>query len=559
MKRFLLVLSLMYFVAFTSMAQNVWLNELHYDNVGTDEGEFLEIVLEDAGSYSLANFEITLYNGNDGGSYDTKTLDLFTVGTVNDNFTIFYYDYPSNGIQNGSPDGVAISYQGTLIDGQFLSYEGTMTATDGPANGVTSTDIGVSENNADIGTSLQLAGTGTAYGDFTWQGSAPETKGDLNNDQQFGTYVPDPEPTNYPTDFLAESLGMDIYLSWTDSDGEQLPSGYLILGEEVIEKDGKYYTLPVDGVPVDDDFDWSDGMVAANVDFGVGELTMPVDPNTLYLFAIFPYTNSGTYIDYKTDGTPPEQTILSNNYVVLNSEGFNLDLGTWTQYSVVGDQTWVYEPGFGLPPGCAKASGYSGGPLDNEDWLISPVMDWTNYTNVFFGFYSAANYTGPALQLLVSQDYDGSGNPNDFTWQDVTEQFAWSETAFEWTESGYVDLNDYAGEHITLAFKYSSTTSGAATWELDNLVVYGQLQSGIAEQRNTEIGLFPNPANNTITLKNETKGDLKIVGLAGHVLVNSRLSDKNAQVNVSDLARGLYIIYFRGNDNQVYTAKLLIR
>ena len=52
---------------------------------------------------------------------------------------------------------------------QFLSYEGTLTATDGPAIGMTSTDIGVAEDSlTPVGYSLQLSGTGTVYEDFTW-------------------------------------------------------------------------------------------------------------------------------------------------------------------------------------------------------------------------------------------------------------------------------------------------------------------------------------------------------------------------------------------------------
>ena len=39
--------------AVTIFAQNAWLNEIHYDNASTDEGEFLEIVIEDEKDVSL--------------------------------------------------------------------------------------------------------------------------------------------------------------------------------------------------------------------------------------------------------------------------------------------------------------------------------------------------------------------------------------------------------------------------------------------------------------------------------------------------------------------------
>ena len=185
------VIFILFSLAISLSAQNIWLNEFHYDNVSTDVGEFLEIVLEDAGSYTLSDFTITLYNGNGGASYNSKTLDLFITGTSSENFTLYYYEFPEGGIQNGSPDGIAIDYQGTLIGGQFLSYEGTFTAIGGPANGVTSIDIGVSEP-GEIGESLQLFGSGAVYGDFVWQEPALETPGNLNNGQTIGGT---PEPT----------------------------------------------------------------------------------------------------------------------------------------------------------------------------------------------------------------------------------------------------------------------------------------------------------------------------------------------------------------------------
>ncbi|MGC9337758.1 MAG: hypothetical protein ACP5EQ_06655 [Candidatus Cloacimonadia bacterium] len=177
----------LFVLGFSSLAfgQNAWINEIHYDNVGTDVDEFVEIVIEDAGSYTLSDFTVTLYNGNSGGTYGSHALDTFTEGITSGNFTI-YYKYIS-GIQNGAPDGMALDYQGTVITGQFLSYEGSFTATDGPANGLTSTDIGVSESGSTpVGESLQLSGSGTQYSEFTWQPPATATAGNLNNGQTFG-------------------------------------------------------------------------------------------------------------------------------------------------------------------------------------------------------------------------------------------------------------------------------------------------------------------------------------------------------------------------------------
>jgi hypothetical protein len=169
MKKFYLPLIFL-LLSVSSFSQNAWINEFHYDNVSTDSLEFIEIVIQNPGSFLLSDFTITLYNGNNGSSYNTQTLDQFTFSQVdpNDNsFSYYYFIYPANGIQNGSPDGICLDYQGSVI--LFTSYEGTFTATDGPANGLLSTDIGVSETTSTpVGSSVGLTGSGTQYSDFTW-------------------------------------------------------------------------------------------------------------------------------------------------------------------------------------------------------------------------------------------------------------------------------------------------------------------------------------------------------------------------------------------------------
>ena len=112
---------------------NAWINEFHYDNNGADQDEFIEIVVENAGVLTLSDFAVDLYNGNGGVSYKTVTMDNFTAGNTVGDFTVYSFVFST--IQNGSPDGISLTYQNTLISGQFLSYEGSITATDGPANG----------------------------------------------------------------------------------------------------------------------------------------------------------------------------------------------------------------------------------------------------------------------------------------------------------------------------------------------------------------------------------------------------------------------------------------
>ena len=165
----------------------VFINELHYDNSGTDVGEAIE--LAGAAGTDLSGWSIVLYNGSNGSVYDTTSLSG-TIVNQQGGFGIVVVNYPTNGLQNGSPDGIAlVDATNTVI--QFLSYEGTFTAVGGPADGLTSSDIGVTEGSSTaVGESLQLTGTGSAATDFTWNAPQPNTFGSVNTGQTLGDGVP---------------------------------------------------------------------------------------------------------------------------------------------------------------------------------------------------------------------------------------------------------------------------------------------------------------------------------------------------------------------------------
>lgn len=182
---------------------NAWINEIHYDNTGTDANEAIEVVVENPESWDLTLLRIDFYNLTGGATYLNNTLDSYTVGDVSGSLTVYSKLVPE-GIQNGPQDGMALSYNGVLI--QFLSYDGVLTALNGPAIGITSTDIGVVEAGTDaLGESLQLSGTGLVYSDFTWQPSAIATFGSLNTGQIQGTPSSDPTITVMPSSLIGFS------------------------------------------------------------------------------------------------------------------------------------------------------------------------------------------------------------------------------------------------------------------------------------------------------------------------------------------------------------------
>jgi endonuclease I len=159
-------------------AATPWINELHYDNNGTDSNELVEVA-GSAGT-ALTGWKLIAYNGADGASYATVNLSGSIPNQQNGYGTL---SFAFVGLQNGSPDGVALVNASNQVV-QFLSYEGSFTATNGVAAGLVSTDIGVSETSTSpVGFSLQLGGSGHAYASFTWQNVLSQTPGAVNRNQ----------------------------------------------------------------------------------------------------------------------------------------------------------------------------------------------------------------------------------------------------------------------------------------------------------------------------------------------------------------------------------------
>ena len=178
---------------------DVFVNEIHYDDADTpttgDTNEAIEIVA--TGGEDLSLYSIVLYNGSSPAAavvYDTDAVPSGSVVSCagGGSAKIAVINYPQNGVQNGTNDAIALVQGSTVI--QFLSYEGVATASGGPAAGVTSVDIGVSEIGSTVeGTSLQLGGgPSSTYGGFGWNGSATATMGACNNGQSFGAAVDNP-------------------------------------------------------------------------------------------------------------------------------------------------------------------------------------------------------------------------------------------------------------------------------------------------------------------------------------------------------------------------------
>lgn len=167
-------------------------------------------------------------------------------------------------------------------------------------------------------------------------------------------------------------------------------------------------------------------------------------------------------------------------FVPILKEEFTSGIGNWTQYSVTGAEVWTYSSTYGNPGGMMKMSGYNGGNKANEDWLISPALNLSSLSTANLSFDNANKYAGPTLQVFISNNYSGTGNPNAATWTDLSSFATFSPInisgSYTYLNSGGININGFTGagnNNVYVAFKYTSTTSAAATWEVDNVKIIG--------------------------------------------------------------------------------------
>lgn len=151
--------------------------EIHYDDAGTDAGERIEVSGPVGTDFS--QYSVVLYNGSGGATYDTDALSGLTPAVCpGGTRSVVFLSYAVNGIQNGSPDGMALIGPGGAVI-EFLSYEGTFTATNGPAVGMTSTNIGVTEVGTEAdGQSLKRNGANV------WSGPTAHSFGACNDEDE---------------------------------------------------------------------------------------------------------------------------------------------------------------------------------------------------------------------------------------------------------------------------------------------------------------------------------------------------------------------------------------
>ncbi|HEY8917130.1 MAG TPA: Ig-like domain-containing protein [Chitinophaga sp.] len=169
------------------------------------------------------------------------------------------------------------------------------------------------------------------------------------------------------------------------------------------------------------------------------------------------------------------EQVQSFNFNDCTPSGSSLLSGGFIQYSVSGAQLWGCTTFGQNSSNGVQINGFSGGAVENEDWLISPTFDLSSFTYPLLRFASRTAFSGPALQLMVSTNYDGHSNPHTATWTLLNGQFP-AQGSDAWQLSDSINLAGFKQDSVHIAFVYTSSPSlNAARWTLDDINLYNSV------------------------------------------------------------------------------------
>lgn len=432
-----------------------------------------EIILDaiDASAYTnisfsmrLASFSGSSGNGADGG--DDVTISVSTDGgsSYSDELEIRGNSnarWGFSGTQAGT--GTAnVTYDGNNSPTSHSPSSGGYRTSDG----YTFLTISNLPNSSDLRIKITLTNNS---GNELWVIDDAELTGDLA--------VVAPEPTNHATSLIsatgtpAQSV---IDLAWDDATmGAQLPTGYLIQANTT-----GTFTDPVDGTDPTEDTDLSDNSAIVKVAQGTETYTFSsLMPNTQYYFKMWSYTNTGANIDFKTDGTPPEDNTTTAVDPCATPAAFpytqDFSSGSlptcWSnEDNDGGGQIWQFNnPGSVTFNSTSNGNGFA--ILDSDNYgsgdsqdadLISPLFDFSGQSNISLEFEHYYRHTSGSSATL-SYSIDGGT-----TWTTIN---SWTSSTSNAATFSQV-IPAVAGQSA-VKFKWNYQGSFAWYWAIDDIEI----------------------------------------------------------------------------------------
>ena len=145
-----------------------------------------------------------------------------------------------------------------------------------------------------------------------------------------------------------------------------------------------------------------------------------------------------------------QQYIIDEDFETV-ADNATVSLPNWQNIAEIGTQRYrgdVFQNNT-----FALITAFSSSESDVRSWLITPQVPAGS--NATLSFRTKDRFDdGAALEVLISTDYDGGANPENFSWEKICPEIAGGSSGFgDYVASGPVDLSSYTGAFY-IAFRY---------------------------------------------------------------------------------------------------------
>lgn len=188
------------------------------------------------------------------------------------------------------------------------------------------------------------------------------------------------------------------------------------------------------------------------------------------------------------------------------------------------------------------------GALTPENWLISPAIN-IPATGANLSWWVAAQDDDYA-----NEHYEVKVSTNGSSLSNFTSVFNETLSSNAWAQK-VVNLNDYAGQTIRIAFVHNNCTN-MFILKIDDIYVGAGV--GINEVEENAIAVYPNPANNVINVNATSNiSNVEVYTITGQKVGDFTANSTNTRISTANLTTGLYLMRIH-TDNGVINKKFSV-
>ena len=196
----------------------------------------------------------------------------------------------------------------------------------------------------------------------------------------------------------------------------------------------------------------------------------------------------------------------------------------------------------------------TGNPLTPDNYLVSPQISLNSQYPILSFYacaldeYSSAEHFAVAISTTVNDDPLAFANFREWTLMAKCEgkrQGNW----YRYT----VDISNYAGQEVYIAFRHFSSTGYSAIC-IDDIFIEGSYD-GVEEEAES-VGVYPNPAKDRVVIEGVEAAEVQVYNALGQMVKTVRRTN---EIDLSGLVEGVYLLRIIDADGKVYTNKIMKR